>query len=164
MFAEITAAVQSLRTLGELAKAANSLSNQQEIVMAVSDVNARLMDAMAVALASQERHSALLNRISELEKEIDILKIKQSSAEKYELYKFSAGSFAYRLKDEYKEIQPEHYLCAKCNDSGTHSKLQPWGSRRLKCTTCQNVIQTEVDPPSPPKRRVISSGVPRWDI
>ena len=161
MLAEITAAVQSLRTLGELAKAANSLSNQQEIVMAVSDVNFRLMEAMTVALASQERHSALLTRISDLEKEINDLKIKQSAAEKYSLHKFSTGTFAYRLKDKYEEIQPGHYLCTKCNDTGIHSKLQPLGSRRLKCTTCQTVIQTEADPPSTPKKYV-STARPRW--
>lgn len=161
MFAEITAAVQSLRTLGELAKAASSLANQQEIVMAVSDVNIKLMEAITVALASQERHSALLARISELEQEISELRIKQSAAEKYSLHKFLTGAFAYRLKDEYEVMQPRHYLCAKCHDSGTHSKLQPWGSRRLKCTTCQTVIQTEADPPSPP-RTLVAHARTRW--
>lgn len=161
MYAEITAAVQSLRTLGELAKAVNSLANQHEIVMAVSTVNAKLMEAMTVALTSQEHHSALLKRISELEREIGELRTKQSEGEKYALHKFPTSAFAYRLKDEYEATQPAHYLCTKCHDSGTHSKLQPWGSRRLKCTTCQTVIQTEADPPSPPKT-LVGRALPRW--
>ena len=148
MYAEITAAVQSLRTLGELAKSANSLANQHEIVTAVADVNAKLMDATAVALASQERHYALLTRISELEREISELRTKQSQADKYALHKFVTGAFAYRLKEEYESSEPGHFLCTKCHDTGIHSKLQPWGSRRLKCTTCQTVIATEADPPS----------------
>lgn len=150
MYIEITAAVQSLRTLGELAKAANSLANQHEIVMAVSDVNAKLVDAMTVALASQERHSALLAKISKLEHEIGELRTKQCEAEKYSLHKFPTNALAYRLRNEYEIMQPGHYICAKCHDCGTHSKLQPWGSRRLKCSTCETIIQTEVDPLLPP--------------
>ena len=160
MYAEITAAIHSLRTLGELAKSANSLANQHEIVMAIADVNAKLMDATALALASQERHSALLTRISELERDIGELRTKQSQADKYVLHKFLTGAFAYRLKEEYETLELGHFLCTKCNDTGIHSKLQPWGSRKLKCTTCQTVIATEADTPSQPlniTRRVRSS-------
>ena len=160
MYAEITAAVQSLRTLGELAKTANSLANQHQIVMAVADVNAKLMDAMTMALASQERHSALLARVAELEQEIVELRAKQLQADKYALHKFPTGAFAYRLKEEYEASEPGHYLCAKCHDTGTHSKFQPWGSHKLKCTTCQTVLAIEPEPPTPPPegvRRVRSS-------
>jgi len=149
MYAEITAAVQSLRTLGEIAKAANSLANQHEIVMAVADVNAKLMDAMTTALASQERHSILLAKVAELERELMELRAKQSQEIKYTLHKFPTGTFAYRLKEEYEASEPGHYLCAKCYDTGTHSKLQPKGSHVLTCTTCQTVIAIEPAPPVP---------------
>lgn len=52
MYAEISAAIQSVKTVGELAKAASSIANHNELMAAVSEVNARLMDATAVALAS----------------------------------------------------------------------------------------------------------------
>ncbi|MEJ8840466.1 hypothetical protein [Ramlibacter sp. AN1133] len=151
MYAEISAAIQSVKTVGELAKAATSLSNYNELIAAVSEVNSKLMEATAVALASQERQSELLNRIAHLEKELGEVRAEQKRAERYSLFKFATGSLAYQLKTEFEAEEPPHFLCAKCADSGGHTKLQPWGSRRLKCFSCESVIQTEPDPPAQPR-------------
>jgi hypothetical protein len=146
MYAEISAAIQSVKTVSELAKAANSIANHNELMAAVSEVNARLMDATAVALASQERQSELLNRVAQLEKELADLRERQRIAQRYQLHKFPPGSLAYRLNEEHETTEPAHFLCAKCVDDGGHTKLQPWGSRRLKCMTCETVIPTDFDP------------------
>jgi hypothetical protein len=53
MYAELAAAVQSARALGTLIKAATSLSNYNELVLAVSDVTTKLLDANTVALEAQ---------------------------------------------------------------------------------------------------------------
>jgi hypothetical protein len=156
MYAEISAAIQSLKTVGELAKGANSLANSNALVLAVSDANSKLMEATAVALASQERHSELLTRIAQLERELASLRSRQAQAERYLLHKFPAGSLAYRLKEELEAQEPAHYLCAKCVDNGGHTKLQPWGHRRFKCFACETVIQAEYDPPPPPRQRYAS--------
>jgi len=70
MYAEISAAIQSAKALGELVKAAHGLANYNEFVTAVYEVNAKLMDATAVALASQEKQSSLANRVAELEDQL----------------------------------------------------------------------------------------------
>jgi len=70
MYAEISAAIQSGKALGELVKAAHGLANYNEFVTAVYEVNAKLMDATAVALASQEKQSSLANRVAELEDQL----------------------------------------------------------------------------------------------
>jgi hypothetical protein len=64
MYAEIVSAIESAKTLRELLKAASSLSNYNELVAAVSEVSARLMDATAVALASQEKQSELAQQVA----------------------------------------------------------------------------------------------------
>jgi uncharacterized protein YaaR (DUF327 family) len=69
MIAEFSAAIQSAKALGELVKAAHGLTNYNEFVTAVYEVNAKLMDATAVALSSQERQTALTARVAELENE-----------------------------------------------------------------------------------------------
>ena len=70
MYAEISAAIQSARALGELVKAAHGLANYNEFITAISEVNTKLMDATAIALAGQEKQSALANRITELENQL----------------------------------------------------------------------------------------------
>jgi hypothetical protein len=140
----------------ELAKAANSLSNYNDLIAAVSEVNAKLMDATAVALASQERQSELLGRIAQLEKDLAGIRAQQAKSERYVLHKFPAGTLAYRLREELEAEEPAHFVCAKCVDTGGHTKLQVWGNRRLKCFACESVIQTDLDPP--PKRISISRG------
>ena len=150
MYAEITAAIQSVKTVSELAKAASSMANHNDLMAAVSEVNSRLMDATAVALASQERQSELLNRVAQLEKELETLRERQRVAKRYQLHKFPTGSLAYRLNEEHELTEPPHFLCAKCVDDGGHTKLQPWGSHRLKCMTCGTVIQTKFAPPVQP--------------
>jgi hypothetical protein len=153
MYAEIIAAIQSAKAVTELAKTASSLSNYNELIAAVADVNARLMEATAMALASQERHSELLAKVSTLEAELNTLRLRASQTDRYSLHKFPTGSLAYRLKDEFESDQPAHFLCANCVDTGGHTKLQPWGSRRFKCVACGMVIQAEHDPPPRPLPR-----------
>lgn len=140
MYTEISAAIQSAKSLGELLRAAKSLSNYNEIVAAVSEVSSRLMEATAVALKSQERESELLQRLNELEKEVAKIRRNKELAQNYTLHKFETGALAYILKEGVTDIPP-HYLCAKCSDEGVHAKLQPYGPYTLLCNTCSSKIQ-----------------------
>jgi len=90
MYAEISAAIQSAKVLGELLKAAHGLANYNELVAAVSEVNAKLMDATAVALASQEKQSSLADRVAELENELLQLKNWESELQRYQLTRFAS--------------------------------------------------------------------------
>ena len=70
MFAEISAAASSAKIALELVKAANKLANYNELVAAVSEVNAKLMDATVIALASQEKQSTLADEVRALKQEL----------------------------------------------------------------------------------------------
>jgi hypothetical protein len=146
MYAEIAAAISSTKTLGELLKAAHSLSNYNEFSAAVSDVNAKLMEATAVALKSQEKQAELQNRIEALDRCLRELKQIQEKSQQYLLHKFETGALAYKF-DGSDPGMPDHFLCAKCFDSGTHTKLQPVGNNNYKCHACSSQVQHRFVPP-----------------
>lgn len=145
MYTEIAAAIQSAKTLAELLKAAKSLSNYNELVAAVSEVNSRLMEATAVALASQEKHSQLNARIAELESELAKTTAWESKIKRYQLVEFpKTGVLVYELRSDFEDSEPKHYLCPNCADKKQISMLQPLGKRRfLNCNTCKASYQIE---------------------
>jgi hypothetical protein len=156
MYAEISAAIQSAKALGELVKAAHGLANYNEFVTAVYEVNAKLMAATGIALASQEKQSMLSNRIAELENELRELKNFERESQRYQLTKFAfGGGYAYSLKPGMENAEPPHYLCANCMNQRKKSILQPSVEAFLRCSVCREEIQIAH----------ISSGDagPKWD-
>lgn len=63
MYAEFTAAFQSAKTLFDLVRATQGLSNSNEVLAAVSDAQLKLSSAIASALASQEKQAALAEQV-----------------------------------------------------------------------------------------------------
>jgi hypothetical protein len=116
MIAQITGAVQSVKVLNDLVKAARELKNFNELVAAVSEVNTRLMEAQSAALLAQEKQSFLTNRVSELEKEVMDINNWKGETQRYQLAKVGRGAFAYVLKRGMESGEPSHMLCANCFD------------------------------------------------
>ena len=156
MYAEITAAIQSTKTVAELLKAAKSLSNYSELVAAVSEVNSKLMEATAVALASQEAHSRLLARVAELEAEINQARGWEAQAGRYSLKELAPGLLAYSLRPEAADGEPLHWLCANCMADQRKSLLQMRSTNEFGkwyiCHNCKSEIHIDSGyrPPAPP--------------
>ena len=151
MYAEISAAVASAKTALDIAKAAHGLSNYNELVAAVSEVNAKLMDATVVTLASLEKQSALNSEIADLKEKLREVEDWEGQMKRYKLHEFPTGALAYALQPGMEQGQPLHYLCAACVDKGQKSTLQPNG-RYLKCTACNASIEIQDRPPSSTRR------------
>jgi len=147
MINELLLASQSVQALMTLLKAAQGLSNYNEIVAAVSEVNAKLMQANAVALSSQEKQSFLTNRITELENQLRELKNWESETQRYQLTKLAFGGYAFSLKPGMESGEPHHYLCAPCMNQRKKSILQPFGEAFLRCSLCHEEIQISNEPP-----------------
>lgn len=144
MYAEITAAITSARALTELLKSAQSLTNYNELVAAVSNVNAKLIDAQGIALASQEKQAVLSDRVRDLEAKVAQAEDWKSQIERYELVQFPTGALAYAPKGGVQHGQAPHYLCAACVDKRTNSILQPVGREFfLYCHGCKLKIQAK---------------------
>ena len=146
MYAEISAAIASAKTALDIAKAANGLANYNELVAAVSEVNAKLIQATTVALASLEKQSALTSEIGELKGRLREVEDWEGQMRRYSLHEFPTKALAYALKSGMEEGQPVHYLCTACVDKKKKTTLQPNG-RLLHCPECKTNIATQSAPP-----------------
>jgi hypothetical protein len=141
VFNELMLASQSVQALGTLLKTANGLANYNEIVLAVSEVNSKLMQANATALASQERHSELIAKVAALQAEVQRLQDWTSVAAQYESVQVAHGVFAYLPKSRSGDFESTEKLCGNCFLQGHRSILQQSfeESRRkgLNCHRCK---------------------------
>ena len=138
MYAEISSAIAGLKTVSELVKAAHSLSNYNELVAAVSEVSAKLMDATAVALASQEKQSALAQQVRDLEQALMDLEDWKATAKDYELK--SIGTLdvcsAYAYTPGIQAPQNRHLACAKCFQDKKRFILNTHERHSYRCPNC----------------------------
>jgi len=137
MYTEISAAIISAKTALEIAKAAHGLSNYNELVAAVSEVNAKLVDATVVTLASLEKQSSLTSEIAELKDKLREIENWEGQMKRYILHEFPTGALAYALQPGMEQGEPLHYLCTSCVDKNQKSILQPVkDGRYLRCNPC----------------------------
>lgn len=146
MYTEIAAAVASAKTALDIAKAAHGLSNYNELVSAVSEVNTKLMQATTVALASLEKQTALTGEIADLKDKLREVENWEGQMQRYSLQSFPTGALAHALKPDMEQGQPMHYLCTACVDKKKKTTLQPQG-RLLHCPECNTNIATQKAPP-----------------
>jgi hypothetical protein len=141
VFNELMLASQSVQALGTLLKTANGLANYNEIVLAVSEVNSKLMQANTTALASQERHAELITKVSTLEAEVRRLQDWSSTAAQYELIEIATGVFAYAPRSRAGKLESVEKLCGNCFTQGQRSTIQQsYESERglgLTCHRCK---------------------------
>ena len=149
MYQEINSALQSFNIISNWIKANKSISNYNELIGAVSDVNAKLISAQNAFVASEERNSLLSKRIRELEEEITHLRYWGVERERYELKEVSNGVFAYIEKDFVGSFQSAHKLCANCFDQGNKTTLQhedlpvQIGHNLLNCPRCKAMLSIQ---------------------
>lgn len=145
MASEIAGAVASIRLLMDVLKANKTLANYNELVAAVSEVNADLLSAQRDAVASYKGELALTKRVSELEKEIGELKNWEREAERYQLAEFAPGLLARTLKSGMEQGEPPHQLCANCFEDHKKSFLQPsrpgYSVATYSCPRCKNTME-----------------------
>lgn len=153
MLTEFIAATQSVKTLYGLVRATQGLSNSSEVLTAVSEVQQKLMDANAAALASQEKQAALAERVRELEAQLRDSEDWKSQMQSYELFEFPTKALAYQLKPELAHTMPMHYLCTACADKKKKTILQP-RPLYLECPECKSMIRIQDLPPKPPRKQL----------
>jgi len=138
MIPELLGAAQSVQALAALLKSANGLANYNEIVLAVSEVNAKLMQANSVALAAQDQQSLLAQKLREREAQLEALLLWKREAELLERVEVGQGVFAYMYKDRSGSFQSQPKYCANCFMRNQPSLLQE-SREEMRCTglNCQ---------------------------
>jgi hypothetical protein len=160
MYAEITAAFQSAKTAVDLIKATKELSNSNELLTAVNDVQVKLSGAIASALSSQEKQALLAERVRDLETQLRDSEDWKNQMQRYKLFEFPTRALAYQLKRELANGgEPIHYLCTACVDKKKKTILQPMLSY-LHCPECKSNI--DADNPLPNTHRCSTGDDESW--
>lgn len=117
MAAELIMGLGAIKTAFDLAKGLKD----------IHDVAARdraVIDLQKEILAAQQAQFALVERVSNLEKEVAGFETWEAEKKRYKLTDFGGGTFAYLLKQEAANGEPIHRICAHCYEDGHRSVLQ----------------------------------------
>ena len=142
MYAEISAALTSLKTVTDMVKAMRSMANYGELLAAVNTVQEHLSQALIANLASAEKQAALLERVRELEAAAMKFKDWETKAKDYVLQAVGVQKlhFAQIYKPALKSQQARHWACAKCFADGKIYVLSMQGIHTYECPNCGTKI------------------------
>ena len=121
----IGAALTSLNTMKNIAQAMLGLHDVQALQAKVIDFNNAIIDAQTKIFLVNEERTALLQKISALEKEVADLEAWETTKNRYEMKNTSGGGFAWFLKKDAQGSEPPHEICAKCYEEKKRNILQP---------------------------------------
>ena len=130
----------SLNAAVNIAKAMIDVRDATAFQGKVFELQRAIIDAQQNVFAANDERSTLIEKISDLEKELSNLKTWETQKQRYELEELAPGVFAYRLKEAMAGSEPIHNLCAACYQHGKPSLLQRWDSGMnliLKCPECK---------------------------
>jgi len=120
-------------------------------------MHGEVLAAMQGAIAAQTREAALLERVSELEKEVASFEKWNTEKDRYELKQLIRGgpTFAYALKSDAQPPETFHCICATCYQRRLKSILQfsRWAAvgsqeRILTCPVCSTEVRAIGWPPN----------------
>jgi hypothetical protein len=99
------------------------LKTEAEIAGRVIEVQQASTNALAALAKSLSEQMDMELRVRGLEDEIKALKGNQADFARYALVELSHGVYAFRLKPEAANGEPEHMLCTSCYQKGNKSIL-----------------------------------------
>jgi hypothetical protein len=149
MVAEVFASLSVFKTAFDLAKGLKDIDD-------AARRNAAVIELQEKILAAREAQSTLLERISELEKEVANFKTWNAEKVRYELKQMASvgATFSYAVKAEAQGAEPFHCICAACYQNSKKSILQfkhyvmPGSTEHiLACPVCQAEVHSETWPP-----------------
>jgi len=144
----ITAAATSLKVAGEIAVGLIGLKTTAEVQAKAVELNQKIIAAQHEIFAVNAAQSALIQRVSDLEHQIERMTAWNEQKTRYKLTNPWHGRpvLVYALRSLFKDSEAAHWICAKCYDDGRRSILQPNKDKNgfilLICPTCKSVIDT----------------------
>jgi hypothetical protein len=129
---ETIAGLGAVKTAFDMAKALQGIHDATARDRAVIDLQKEI-------LAAQAAQFELVETVSILKKEVTTLKIWDAEKRRYKLAELRAGVFAYSLKEEMANGEPQHNLCAHCYVSDYKSilKQETWNPGQCNMIVCQ---------------------------
>jgi hypothetical protein len=107
--------------------------------------NGAIVELQEKILTAQAQQTALVERVSELEKEVAAYKDWDREKERYQLTDFGCGTFAYSLKPNMANGEPPHRICAQCYQGRHKGFLQSHGRfsggrEKVECLGCGKTV------------------------
>jgi len=143
MVAEVFAGIGAFKAMLDMAKGLKDIND-------ASIRNGAVIELQEKILSAHQAQLTLLDRISELEKEVARFETWDAEKEKYELKNVVWGAVAYMLKPEVRGTEPPHWLCTNCYENRRKSIMQagPGAGRgsAYKCPACPNTFSADSEP------------------
>jgi uncharacterized protein YdiU (UPF0061 family) len=117
MASEYLASLSIFKTLYDSAKALKDIND-------ATIRNGAIIELQEKILAAREAQSALLERISKLEKKVASFETWDAEKKHYEMKALASGAITYALKKETQDSKPSHYICANCYENGKKRFIQ----------------------------------------
>jgi hypothetical protein len=151
--AAIDGLVASLRAAADITKAIKD-GDPGEYRSKLFGLTREIMSAASCALAVQSEQIDLVRSKRELEEELARLKAWNAEKYRYELQSVGPGANAYVPKQSMRGIEPMHWLCADCFQTGKRRFLNESHSDLhflyYKCGECSYKIRIRKTPPGQP--------------
>lgn len=117
MVGEAIAGLSAIKTAFDMTKALQNMHDAVARDRAVIELQKEI-------LAAQSAQATLVQRVSDLEKEVTQFEQWAAQKKRYALTDYGGGTFAYELKADAAEGEPIHRICADCYQKGHKSILQ----------------------------------------
>jgi uncharacterized protein YcgI (DUF1989 family) len=150
--ADFAALFSSLQVITNLTKFMIDARDASVIRAKAIELQREIIATQQGAIAANLSHSAMLDRVRQLEKEVADLKAWDAEREKYKLTKMSQCTdvLGYALKEQRDPTEPVHFLCANCFEGRIKSILQRekrFGRNEvLFCPRCRTELFTQGHP------------------
>ncbi|MBO6771960.1 MULTISPECIES: hypothetical protein [unclassified Thalassospira] len=120
----LASALSSLNAASEIAKSIVGLRDANLMNEKIIEFQAKILEANSAALSAQTERMTLLETISELRKKVEEIEVWVNEESRYQLTDFGSQTYAYLLKPDMANGEPEHRLCASCFQKRVKSILQ----------------------------------------
>ena len=128
----IAGAISSLKSALDIVKSFYSLQSQSDISTATGELNQTLLETQNLVFAAYATQASLINRVSELERQIADMKHWDAEKQRYKLAAPFPGCMVFAVQKSMCNGEPAHYLCATCYNKGEASILQCRQGRNTK--------------------------------
>jgi len=117
MVGEAIAGLSAIKTAFDIAKGLKEISD-------ATIRNGAIIELQEKILTAQQAQSALIETVSNLEKEVTRLKNWEADKQRYQLAELAPGIVALSIKETMRNGEPFHRICADCAANGKKFYLQ----------------------------------------
>ena len=152
---DIGAGIVSFKVLLESAKLIKDMGD-------ATARNSAVLDLQEKILGMQRTFQEMAEKLGEANARLKAMEDWGRQAERYELVDYGSGTYAYQLRAERADGEPQHRICPKCFEERARSILQfahkTAGQQDVfNCLRCKTPYLFGTRQPTPPVQRRMSS-------